>query len=60
MKTCWGDFADEIRGDADGPYAELFVGHVRPDHTAIMLDTGELTDPQLRAAAVRASDRPYP
>jgi asparagine synthase (glutamine-hydrolysing) len=50
---------DEIRGDADGPYAELFVRHVRPDHDTVVLDTTELTDPRLRAAVVRAWDRAH-
>lgn len=48
---------DGIRGEADGPYAELFVRHVRPDHSAVVLDTTELTDPRLRARVVRAWDQ---
>lgn len=50
---------DEIRGDADAPYAEIFVRHVRPDHTSIVLDTAELSDPRLREAVVRAKDRAH-
>ena len=34
------------------------VRHVRPDHTDILLDTTELTNPQLRATVVRAWDLP--
>jgi asparagine synthase (glutamine-hydrolysing)/amidotransferase len=49
---------DEMRVDADGPFIAEFVRQARPDHTAIMLDTGELTDPGLRSAVVRAWDLP--
>jgi asparagine synthase (glutamine-hydrolysing) len=49
---------DEMRVEADAPYVRELVRHVRPNHTDILLDTTELTNPQLRATAVRAWDLP--
>jgi asparagine synthase (glutamine-hydrolysing) len=49
---------DELRVDADGPFVQELVRHVRPDHTDILLDTDELTDPRLRDTVVSAWDRP--
>jgi asparagine synthase (glutamine-hydrolysing) len=49
---------DELRVEPDAPYVRELVRHVRPDHTDILLDTTELTNPQLRATVVRAWDLP--
>ncbi|HEY7429852.1 MAG TPA: asparagine synthase (glutamine-hydrolyzing) [Streptosporangiaceae bacterium] len=49
---------DEMRVDADGPFVREFVRQIQPEHTDIMLDTDELTDPALRSAVVRAWDQP--
>jgi asparagine synthase (glutamine-hydrolysing) len=49
---------DEMRGSADGPFVADAVRHLRPDHTDIMLDTAELTDPRLRSAVVGAWEYP--
>jgi asparagine synthase (glutamine-hydrolysing) len=50
---------DGIRVDADAPYVSELVRHVSTDHTDIVLDTAELTDPRLRSTVVRAWDRPH-
>ena len=50
---------DEIRVDADAPFVVELVRYVRPDHTTIVLDTDELTDPKLRSSAMRAWDRAH-
>jgi asparagine synthase (glutamine-hydrolysing) len=50
---------DGIRVDADAPFVSELVRHVGTDHTDIVLDTAELTDPQLRSTVVRAWDRPH-
>ncbi|TMR89207.1 asparagine synthase (glutamine-hydrolyzing) [Nonomuraea basaltis] len=49
---------DEMRVDADGPFVQDLARHVRSDHTDIMLDTAELTDPRLRESVLRGWDRP--
>jgi asparagine synthase (glutamine-hydrolysing) len=49
---------DEMRVDADAPFVQELVRHVQPDHTDIVLDTGELTSPRLRSTVVRAFDLP--
>lgn len=49
---------DEMRGSPDGPFVAEAVAHLRPRHTDIMLDAGELTDPRLRAAVVHAWEYP--
>jgi asparagine synthase (glutamine-hydrolysing) len=49
---------DGMRVDSDGPFVRELVRHVAPDHTDIVLDTAELTDPRLRATVVRAWDQP--
>jgi asparagine synthase (glutamine-hydrolysing) len=50
---------DEIRVDADAPFIVELVRYVRPDHTTIVLDTDELTDPKLRSSVMRSWDRPH-
>ncbi|MCT2589158.1 asparagine synthase (glutamine-hydrolyzing) [Streptomyces sp. N2-109] len=49
---------DEMRGSPDGPYARDVVAHLRPDHTDLLLDTKELTDPRLRSDVLRAWEYP--
>jgi asparagine synthase (glutamine-hydrolysing) len=50
--------ADELRVDADAPFVQDLVRHAGPDHRDILLDTGALTDPQVRSTVVRAWDLP--
>jgi asparagine synthase (glutamine-hydrolysing) len=49
---------DEMRGSPDGPFVQDVVRHLRPEHTDIMLDTAELTDPRLRSSVVHAWEYP--
>ncbi|WP_433514283.1 asparagine synthase (glutamine-hydrolyzing) [Nonomuraea sp. CA-143628] len=49
---------DELRGDPDAPFVQELARYVDSDHTDIMLDTAELTDPRLRSSVVRAFDIP--
>ncbi|MEV6157167.1 asparagine synthase (glutamine-hydrolyzing) [Nonomuraea sp. NPDC052129] len=49
---------DELRGDPDAPFVQELARYVESDHTDIMLDTAELTDPRLRSSVVRAFDIP--
>jgi asparagine synthase (glutamine-hydrolysing) len=49
---------DEMRGSPDGPFVAEAVRQLRPDHTDIMLDTAELTDPRLRSSVVHAWEYP--
>jgi asparagine synthase (glutamine-hydrolysing) len=50
---------DEMRVEADAPFVRELVRHVGPDHTDIVLDTDELTDPALRSTVVGAFDLPH-
>ncbi|MFG1626726.1 asparagine synthetase B family protein [Kribbella sp. NPDC049227] len=49
---------DELCVDADAPFVQDLVRHAAPDHRDILLDTGELADPQVRSTVVRAWDLP--
>ncbi|MFB6817655.1 asparagine synthase (glutamine-hydrolyzing) [Streptomyces sp. NPDC056347] len=49
---------DAVRGAADAPYARELARHVDADHTEILLDSGELLSPAVRAAVLRATDLP--
>lgn len=49
---------DEMRGSPDGPFVAEAVRHLGPNHTDIMLDTTELSDPRLRSSVVRAWEYP--
>ncbi|WP_030871012.1 asparagine synthase (glutamine-hydrolyzing) [Streptomyces sp. NRRL F-2747] len=49
---------DAVRGAADAPYARELARHVDADHTEIILDSGELLSPSVRAAVLRATDLP--
>ncbi|WP_239335153.1 asparagine synthase (glutamine-hydrolyzing) [Frankia sp. CiP3] len=49
---------DEMRGSPDGPFVQDAVRYLRPEHTDILLDTAELTDPRLRSSVMRAWEYP--
>ncbi|MGV9690171.1 asparagine synthase (glutamine-hydrolyzing) [Streptomyces sp. NPDC003444] len=49
---------DAVRGAADAPYARELARHVKTDHAEIILDSGELLSPAVRAAVLRATDLP--
>lgn len=49
---------DALRATPDGPYVGDVVRHIDADHTGIVLDSADLTDPAVRAAVLRARDLP--
>ncbi|MEV4053675.1 asparagine synthase (glutamine-hydrolyzing) [Amycolatopsis sp. NPDC049688] len=49
---------DAVRQESDAPFARSLARHVGADHTEVLLNTGELTDPDVRAAVLRATDQP--
>lgn len=49
---------DAVRGTSDIPFARDLVAHVGTQHTEIVLDSAELSSPQVRAAVLRAVDSP--
>ncbi|MEV4922009.1 asparagine synthase (glutamine-hydrolyzing) [Streptomyces roseoverticillatus] len=49
---------DAVRGTPDSPFARLMAGHVGADHTEVVIDNAELTDPAVRRAVLRATDLP--
>nr|ADE34521.1 SsfD [Streptomyces sp. SF2575] len=49
---------DAVRGMRDAPFVRDLVSHVGSEHTEVVLDSEELTDPALRAAVLRAVDQP--
>ena len=49
---------DAIRGAPDAPFVRDLVRHVSAEHTEVLLDSAELTDPAVRAAVLRATDLP--
>ncbi|NYE50586.1 asparagine synthase (glutamine-hydrolyzing) [Spinactinospora alkalitolerans] len=49
---------DSIHGSPDAPFARDLVRHVGAEHSEVILNSGELADPGLRAAVVRATDLP--
>ncbi|MFD0772482.1 asparagine synthase (glutamine-hydrolyzing) [Streptomonospora algeriensis] len=49
---------DSIHGSPDTPFARDLVRHVGSDHSEILLDSGELADPELRAAVLEATNLP--
>ncbi|GAA2906116.1 asparagine synthase (glutamine-hydrolyzing) [Streptosporangium fragile] len=49
---------DNMRGTADSPFAREVASHVGTDHHHIVLDPGDLLDPEVRRAAVVARDVP--
>ncbi|QJT06327.1 asparagine synthase (glutamine-hydrolyzing) [Streptomyces asoensis] len=50
--------ADGLRSTPDTPYAHALAAHVRSDHTDIILNTADLTDPGHRGAVLAAHDLP--
>ncbi|MFD0473931.1 asparagine synthetase B family protein [Nonomuraea thailandensis] len=49
---------DLTRSTPDAPYVHQLARHAGADHTDIVLDSGELMDPEVRAAVLRARDLP--
>ncbi|MEV4176888.1 asparagine synthase (glutamine-hydrolyzing) [Nonomuraea sp. NPDC049709] len=49
---------DLTRSTPDTPYVHELVRHARTDHTDIVLDSGELMNPGVRSAVLRARDLP--
>src|SRR5262249_27724664 len=49
---------DEVRPTPDPPYVHDVAEHVGPEHTDIVLDHGELSDPDVRRTVVGARDLP--
>ncbi|MDX3617331.1 MULTISPECIES: asparagine synthase (glutamine-hydrolyzing) [Streptomyces] len=50
--------ADCLRSTPDTPYAHALAAHVHSDHTDIILNTADLTDPGHRGAVLAAHDFP--
>jgi asparagine synthase (glutamine-hydrolysing) len=49
---------DEVRETPDTPFVHDVAEHVRSEHTDIVLDHGELSDPELRRIVIAARDIP--
>lgn len=49
---------DELRSTPDAPFVRDVVAHTGTDHTDVLLDPGQLTDPELRRSVVRSRDMP--
>jgi asparagine synthase (glutamine-hydrolysing) len=49
---------DEVRSSWDSPYARDVSEHVRSEHTEIVLNAGDLADPDIRRAVIVARDLP--
>ncbi|WP_433419276.1 asparagine synthase (glutamine-hydrolyzing) [Microtetraspora malaysiensis] len=49
---------DAMRDTPDGPYVHDVVEHIGADHTDIVLNSADLMNPAVRAAALRARDIP--
>ncbi|MGI5485476.1 asparagine synthase (glutamine-hydrolyzing) [Microtetraspora malaysiensis] len=49
---------DAMRDTPDGPYVKDVVEHIGADHTDIVLNSADLMNPAVRAAALRARDIP--
>lgn len=66
VRTFAVDFTDqadnftpnELRPTLDAPYVQDVARHVGSDHTDIVLDHGQLADPDIRRKVVRARDLP--
>ena len=50
--------ADEMRGDPDAPFAHDVAEHSKTEHEDIVLDSGQLADPDLRRTVITARDLP--
>jgi asparagine synthase (glutamine-hydrolysing) len=53
-----GFIPDEMRATADGPFAADVVKYVDTRHQDVVLDSGQLADPQAMDAVLRARDLP--
>lgn len=51
---------DEVWGSSDAPFVRSVVEHLGTEHTDLVLETGDILDPAVRAAALRAKDVPSP
>ncbi|HEX4221628.1 MAG TPA: asparagine synthase (glutamine-hydrolyzing), partial [Pseudonocardiaceae bacterium] len=51
--------ADDFRPTPDTPFVHDVAEHVHSDHTDVVLNSDELTDPALRRLVVTANDAPY-
>jgi asparagine synthase (glutamine-hydrolysing)/amidotransferase len=49
---------DAVRGAADAPFVRELVAHAGTDHTEVLLDSGDLAEPGVRDAVLRAVDQP--
>ncbi|SEG93618.1 asparagine synthase (glutamine-hydrolysing)/amidotransferase [Actinacidiphila yanglinensis] len=49
---------DAVRGGRDAPFVRDLAEHVGSQHTEVILDSDQLTDPVLRAAVLTAVDQP--
>ncbi|MFJ8149101.1 asparagine synthase (glutamine-hydrolyzing) [Streptomyces sp. NPDC096048] len=49
---------DPVRGSSDTPFVHDLVKHVGADHSEIIMNSGELADPALRAKVLQALDLP--
>ncbi|MYU22657.1 asparagine synthase (glutamine-hydrolyzing) [Streptomyces sp. SID8352] len=50
--------ADGVRETRDAPFVTELARHVSADHTEVLLDSGRLSDPAVRAAVLEAVDLP--
>jgi asparagine synthase (glutamine-hydrolysing)/amidotransferase len=49
---------DAVRNAPDAPFARELARHVSAEHTEVLLDSAELTSPEVRAAVLGATDLP--
>ncbi|MER7983708.1 asparagine synthase (glutamine-hydrolyzing) [Streptomyces sp. NPDC095817] len=49
---------DDLRASSDGPFIRDVVQQLQPDHHDIVLDPGQLSDPDLRRSVITARDSP--
>ncbi|WP_214322845.1 asparagine synthase (glutamine-hydrolyzing) [Nonomuraea sediminis] len=49
---------DDLRATPDGPYVHDVAGHSATEHQDIVLESGQLADPEIRARVIRARDLP--
>lgn len=49
---------DAVRGAPDAPFVRELARHVAAEHTEVVLGSGDLIDPGVRAAVLRATDLP--
>lgn len=49
---------DPLRATPDAPYVRDLAGHVSAEHTEVLLNSEDLSDPVIRAAVLAATDLP--